>query len=230
MAASKRFAGRVLDQHRSTQRKIPAEDEAALTADIIALANQYGHYGYRRIAALLRNAAEVGCERHMCRTNLAGEGLKVPQTQPKKGRLWLDDGSCIRLRPEYPAHLWSYDFVEDGTYHRMLNIIDEFTRECLAVRISRKLKGADVIDALLDLFVLRGIQDTFALSPEFASSSDCAAPRKWAHGAIHAQVPSALSRTPPRAPVTKINHQWTNGQVERMNRASHSTRSSKCRD
>ncbi len=89
------------------------------------------------------------------------EGLKVPQKQPKKGRLWLNDGSCIRLRPEHPNHVWSYDFVEGRTHNgrkfRMLNIIDEFTRECLAIRIDRKLNSTDVIDALSDLFILRGV-------------------------------------------------------------------------
>ena len=89
------------------------------------------------------------------------EGLKVPQKQPKKGRLWLNDGSCIRLRPEHPNHVWSYDFVEGRTHNgrkfRMLNIIDEFTRECLAIRIDRKLNSTDVIDVLSDLFILRGV-------------------------------------------------------------------------
>ena len=89
------------------------------------------------------------------------EGLKVPQKQPKRGRLWLNDGSCIRLRPEHPNHVWSYDFVEDRTHdgrkYRMLNIIDEFTRECLAIRVNRKLRSTDVIDVLSDLFILRGV-------------------------------------------------------------------------
>jgi transposase InsO family protein len=89
------------------------------------------------------------------------EGLKVPGKQPKKGRLWLNDGSCVRLRPERPNHVWSYDFVEDRTHNgrkfRMLNIIDEFTRECLAIRVDRKLKSTDVIDVLSDLFILRGV-------------------------------------------------------------------------
>ena len=80
------------------------------------------------------------------------EGLKLPQKQPKRGRLWLNDGSCIRLRPLYPNHIWSYDFVEDRTHngrkYRMLNVIDEFTRECLAIRVNRKLRSTDVIDAL----------------------------------------------------------------------------------
>ncbi len=89
------------------------------------------------------------------------EGLKVPQKQLKKGRLWLNDGSCVRLRPERPNHVWSYDFVEDKTHDkrkvRMLNVIDEFTRECLAIRVSRRLNATDVVDVLSDLFILRGV-------------------------------------------------------------------------
>src|SRR5262245_37515930 len=89
------------------------------------------------------------------------EGLKVPHQQPKRGRLWLTDGSCIRLRPEQRNHVWPYDFVEDRTHngrkYRMLNVLDEFTHECLAIRVARKLKAIDVIDVLSDLFILRGI-------------------------------------------------------------------------
>ena len=162
LGLSERRVCRVLGQHRSTQRKIPTspDDEAALTADIIVLALQYGRYGYRRITALLRDAGWRVNKKRVERI-WRQEGLKVPQTQPKRGRLWLTDGSCIRLRPEYPNHVWSYDFVEDRTHDgrkfRMLNIIDEFTRECLAIRVSRKLKAVDVIDVLSDLFILRGI-------------------------------------------------------------------------
>jgi transposase InsO family protein len=87
------------------------------------------------------------------------EGLKVPDKQPKRGRLWLADGSCIRLWPQHRNHVWSYDFVEDrtddGCRYRMLNVIDEFTHECLAIRVARKLKAIDVIDVLSDLFILR---------------------------------------------------------------------------
>jgi hypothetical protein len=89
------------------------------------------------------------------------EGLKVPHRQPKRGRLWLADGSCIRLRPQHRNHVWSYDFVEDRTHdgrrYRMLNVLDEFTHECLAIRVARKLKAIDVIDILSDLIILRGI-------------------------------------------------------------------------
>ena len=88
------------------------------------------------------------------------EGLKVPQRQPKRGRLWLNDGSCIRLRPEYPGHVWSYDFVEgrthDGRRYRILSIIDEASRECMALPVARKLKSDDVLAALAELFVTRG--------------------------------------------------------------------------
>jgi len=159
---SERMACRVLGQHRSTQRKTPKgrADDAALTADIIALATEYGRYGYRRITAMLRAAGwAVNVKRVERIWRL--ERLKVPAKQPKKGRLWLNSGSCVRLRPERPNHVWSYDFVEDRTHDgrkfRMLNVIDEFTRECLEIRIDRKLKSTDVIDVLSDLFILRGV-------------------------------------------------------------------------
>ena len=136
------------------------DDEAALTADIITFATEYGRYGYRRIAAMLRDAGWVVNVKRIERIWRL-EGLKVPHKQPKRGRLWLNDGSCIRLRPERPNHVWSYDFVEDRTHngrkYRTLNIIDEFTRECLAIRVNRKLRSTDVIDVLSDLFILRGI-------------------------------------------------------------------------
>ena len=135
-------------------------DEVALTADIVALATQYGRYGYRRIAAMLHASGWAVNIKRVERI-WRREGLKVPARQPKKGRLWLNDGSCIRLRPEHPNHVWSYDFVEDHTHNgrkfRMLNVIDEFTRECIAIRIDRKLKSTDVIDVLSDLFILRGV-------------------------------------------------------------------------
>ncbi len=155
------MACRVLGQHRSTQRKKPSgrADEEALTADIVRLASEYGRYGYRRIAALLKSEGWTVNVKRVERI-WRREGLKVPQKQPKKGRLWLNNGSCVRLRPTYPNHVWSYDFVEsrthDGRKFRMLNVIDEFSRECLAIRIDRKLKSINVIDVLTDLFILRG--------------------------------------------------------------------------
>jgi transposase InsO family protein len=116
LPVSERRGCGALGQHRSTQRKPPRGrgDEERLAADIIELARQYGRYGYRKVTALLRaegwrvNAKRV--ERIWRR-----EGLKVPPRQPKRGRLWLADGSCIRLRPERPNHVWADGFVEDRT-------------------------------------------------------------------------------------------------------------------
>ena len=162
LGVSERFACGVLGQHRSTQRKKPTgrADEAGLTADIIRLAIRYGRYGYRRITAMLRSEGWTVNVKRVERI-WRREGLKVPQKQPKKSRLWLNDGSCIRLRPERPNHVWSYDFVEGRTHEgrkfRMLNVIDEFSRECLSIRIARKLNSTDVIDVLSDLFILRGV-------------------------------------------------------------------------
>ena len=153
---------RALGQHRSTQRQVPRgrDDEEQLTADLIELARQYGRYGYRKIAALLRDAGWIVNDKRVERI-WRREGLKVPAKQPKRGRLWLNDGSCVRLRPEHRNHVWSYDFVEDRTHDgrkiRMLNVIDEFTHECLAIRVARRLNSTDVIDVLSDLFILRGV-------------------------------------------------------------------------
>ncbi len=162
---SERRVCRVLGQHRSTQRRIPhgRDDEEKLIADIVELVRQYGRYGYRKIAELLRSTAGWVVNDKRVERIWRREGLKVPARQPKRSRLWLGDGSCIRLRAERPNHVWSYDFVEDRTHdgrkYRMLNIIDEFTHECLAIRIDRRLKAIDVIDVLSDLFILRGLPE-----------------------------------------------------------------------
>jgi len=159
---SERRACLVLGQHRSVQRHVVVGkgDEDALTATIIELASRYGRYGYRRITGLLQldgwHVNHKRVERIWRR-----EGLKVPKKQPKRGRLWLNDGSCVRKRPEYKNHVWAYDFVQDRTYNgksfRILTVIDEYTRECLALRVERKLKSEDVIDTLADLFIRKGI-------------------------------------------------------------------------
>ena len=105
---------------------------------MIELARQYGRYGYRRIAALLRQAGWQVNDKRVERL-WKREGLKVPAKQPKRARLWFNDGSCVRLRPEYPGHVWSYDFVHDRTHDgrvfRTLNLIDEYTKECLMIRV-----------------------------------------------------------------------------------------------
>ena len=164
LGISERRACAVAGQHRSTQRKRPRgrDDEEALTAAIIRLASQYGRYGYRRITALLRTEGwHVNAKR--VQRIWRREGLKVPQKQPKRGRLWLNDGSCSRLRPCWPNHVWSYDFVMDRTHDgrkfRMLTIIDEWTRECLAIDVARHLRSDDVLYRLAALFVDRGPPD-----------------------------------------------------------------------
>ncbi|MDB5315882.1 MAG: integrase, partial [Rhodospirillales bacterium] len=129
-------------------------------AAITDLAKRFGRYGYRRITALLR-AQGWSCNHKRVERIWRAEGLKVPARQARRGRLWLADGSCVRLRPERANHVRAYDFVEDRTRDgrkvRMLNVVDEFARECLAIRVGRQLKAADVVDVLADLFILRGI-------------------------------------------------------------------------
>ena len=197
-----------LGQHRSTQRKTPRgrDDEDLLMADIIALARQYGRYGYRRITALLRDAGWVVNAKRVERI-WRREGLKVPAKQPKRGRLWLNDGSCIRLRPEHRDHVWSYDFVEDRTHDgrkfRTLNVVDEFTRECLAIRVARKLKAVDVIDVLSDLFILRGVPGHVRSDngPEFVAQ------------AVQDWIKAVGAKTAYIAPGSP----WENGYVESFN-------------
>jgi len=162
LEVSERRACRALGQWRSTQRYAsqPADDEAALTGCIIDLASQYGRYGYRRVTALLHNEGWQVNHKRVERI-WRKEGLKVPLKQPKRGRLWLNDGSIVRLRPEFPKHVWSYDFMQDRTHNgvpfRILNVIDEYTRECLAVRVKRGLTHQDVLQVLMDLFCERGV-------------------------------------------------------------------------
>jgi transposase InsO family protein len=205
---SQRRACRVLGQHRSTQRKAArtSNDEARLTADIVELARQYGRYGYRRITALLKGAGWAVNRKRVERI-WRREGLKVPQRQPKRGRLWLADGSCVRLRPERPNHVWAYDFVEDRTHDgrrfRMLNIVDECTRECLAIKVARRLKGADVIELLADLFITRGTPEHIRSDngPEFVAK----AVQGWI-AAVGAKTAYIEGGSP-----------WENGYVESFN-------------
>ena len=205
---SERRACRTLKQHRSTQRKVPhgKSDEKHLTDDIIELAGRYGRYGYRMVTGMLNNSGWHVNHKRVERI-WRQEGLKIPQKQMKKGRLWLSDGSCVRLRPEGPNHVWSYDFVQDRTHdgrvYRTLNIIDEFTREALMIRVKRKLNSTDVVDALTDLFILRGIP-AFIRSdngPEFVAQKV----RDWIEG-----VGAKTAFIEPGSP-------WENGYCESFN-------------
>ena len=151
-----------MGQSRGTQRYVPLlrDDEDRLTQAIIALAAQYGRYGYRRITALLQSDGwRVGKDRvaRLWRS----EGLKVPQKQKPRARLWLNDGSCIRLRPAQRNHVWSYDFVaartHDGRNLRLLTLIDEYTRECLAIGVARHQNAMSVIEAMADAMLVKGV-------------------------------------------------------------------------
>jgi len=150
-----------LGQNRATQRRKlkVREDEEALREDVVRLARRFGRYGYRMITGMLR--AEGWRVNHKRVERIwRQEGLKVPKKQPKRARIWLNDGSCIRLRPLYRHHVWSYDFVVDRTHDgrplRMLTVLDEYTRECLAIVVARRLDADDVLETLTELFTQYG--------------------------------------------------------------------------
>jgi putative transposase len=205
---SERRACRVLGQARATQRHVHGRNGEAdrLTSRIIELASKYGRYGYRRITALLR--AEGWKVNHKRVEKIwRKEGLKVPKKQPKRGRLWLNDGSCVRLRPEHKDHVWSYDFMvartNDGRAFRILNIIDEFTRECLAILVARKIITEDVIDVLFHLIVFRDIPEYLRSDngPEFTAK----AIRAW------------LNRIGVKTLYIERGSPWENGYIESFN-------------
>jgi putative transposase len=205
---SERHACRLLGQWRRTQRyaAIPRIDEEALTEAIVALASEYGRYGYRRITALLQSAGwQVGKDR--VQGIWRREGLKVPQKQRPRRRLWLNDGSCVRLRPVRANHVWSYDFVSamthDGRMLRMLTVIDEYTRECLAIRVARRLGRYEVIEALADVMLFRGIPENIRSDngPEFVAKEL----REWL-----AKVGTGTLYIEPGSP-------WENGYCESFN-------------
>jgi len=149
---------RALGQPRSTQRYRArvGEEGSRLVQDVVRLATSYGRYGYRRVSELLRREGWRVNHKRVERI-WRREGLKVPQRQRPRRRLWLNDGSCVRLRPQKRNHVWSYDFVSDRTSDgrplRFLTILDEFTRECLAIDVARSLTSEDVLDRLTELFV-----------------------------------------------------------------------------
>ena len=208
LGTSERRTCRVLGQARSTQRHEPRvkDDEPLLVARIVTLAGEYGRYGYRRITAMLR--AEGWTVNHKRVERIwRQEGLKVPMKQPKRSRLWLNDGSCVRRRAEHPKHVWSYDFVMDRTHDgraiRMLTIVDEYTRECLAIDVGRKLNSQDVLYRLGELFVQRGspVYIRSDNGPEFTAK----AVREW------------LARVGVQTLFIEPGSPWENGYVESFN-------------
>ena len=137
-------------------------DEDELTRAIIALASEYGRYGYRRVTALLQaDGWQVGKDR--VQRIWRREGLKVPQKHRPRSRLWVNDGSCVRLRPLHRNHVWSFDFVQaqthDGRTLRILTLIDEHSRACLALKVARRINSLGVIEALADAMCLYGIPE-----------------------------------------------------------------------
>jgi len=191
-----------------TQRYVPqvVDEEGRLAARVIELATQYGRYGYRRITALLKQE-EWQVNHKKVERIWRQEGLKVPKKQPKRRRLWFNDGSCIRLRPEHKDHVWSYDFVtartSDGKAFRMLNIIEEYTRECLAILVKRRITSQDVIDRLFELFIFKGIPEHIRSDngPEFTAK----AIRGW------------LNRIGVKTLFIEPGSPWENGYIESFN-------------
>jgi transposase InsO family protein len=208
LRVSERRACRVLGQPRSTQRYEPRvrDDEGRLTARVIALAREYGRYGYRRITALLRAEGWRVNAKRVARI-WGQEGLKVPRKQPKRGRLWLTDGSCVRLRPEHRNHVWSYDFVHDRTHDgrplKILTILDEYSRECLALRVARRMNSLRVLTTLGVLFVRHGVPEHIRSDngPEFTAL----VVRKW------------LARLQVRTLFIEPGSPWENGYNESLN-------------
>ena len=173
---------------------------------IIELATQYGRYGYRRITSMLKGEGWKVNHKRVERI-WRSEGLKVPQKQPKRARLWLNDGSCIRLRPEHKDHVWSYDFVmdrtSDGKAFRMLTILDEYTRECLSILVKRSITSQNVLEELYNLFLLRGTPKYIRSDngPEFTAKKV----REWLH-----EVDVNTLFIEPGSP-------WENGYIESFN-------------
>ncbi len=205
---SERRACRVLGQPRSTQRRKPyvPEDEPRLVKRIIELASQYGRYSYPKITGLLHLEGWIINKKRVERL-WRREGLKVPYKQPKRRRLWFNDGSCVRLRAVHKDHVWSYDFVlartHDGRPIRILAVIDEFTRECLAIDAQRRMNHQTVLDTLAELFVHRR-------TPKYIRSDNGAeftakALRKWL-----AKVDVNTAYIEPGSP-------WENGYIESFN-------------
>ena len=175
-------------------------------ARIIELASRHGRYGYRRITALLQDDGWKVSHKRVERI-WRREGLKVPAKQPRRRRLWLNDGSCIRLRPEHKDHIWSYDLViartADNRAFRILTIIDEYTRECLRILVRRHIKSRDVLEQLYNLFILRGVPEHIRSDngPEFTAR----AVRKW------------LGRLGVKTLYIEPGSPWENGFIESFN-------------
>jgi len=205
---SERRTCKVLNQPRSTNRyrKNPNKEEELLVDRIVSLASDYGRYGYRRITALLREEGWFVNHKRVERI-WRKEGLKVPSKQSKRRRLWLNDGSCIRLRPERKDHVWSYDFItiwlSNGKRYRVLVILDEYTRECLDLYAALHITSQCVMNRLYNLFISRNIPEHIRSDngPEFTAEKI----REW------------LSRIGVKTLFIEPGSPWENGYVESFN-------------
>lgn len=182
------------------------DDEPRLVGQMVELAMKYGRYGYRRITIMLQSEGWRVNHKRVERL-WRREGLKVPSKQPKRGRLWLNDGSCVRLRPEYKDHVWAYDIVhdrtDDGRPLRMLTMVDEYTRECLAIDVARRLTAEDVLERLTDLFIRRGVPAH--IRSDNGSEFTAKEVRAW------------LARVGVRTLFIEPGSPWENGYVESFN-------------
>ena len=173
---------------------------------MIELATTYGRYGYRRITGLLRGEGWTVNHKRVERL-WRREGLKVPQKQPKRGRLWLADGSCIRRRPEYRHHVWAYDFVADRTHDgrplKILTVVDEYSRECLTIVVARRMRSIDVLETLAALFMTYGVPAH--IRSDNGSEFTAALVRRWLE-ALDVQTLFIEPGSP-----------WENGYVESFN-------------
>lgn len=198
----------MLHQPRTTQRReahVP-QDELRLVGRMTELAQRYGRYGYRRISALLRIEG-WGVNHKRVERLWRREGLRVPAKQPKRSRLWLNDGSCVRLRPLWANHVWAYDFVQDRTHDgrplRMLTLVDEYTRECLAIDVSRQMSAEDVLERLTELFIRRGVPNH--IRSDNGAEFTAKAVRDW------------LAKVGVKTLFIERGSPWENGYVESFN-------------
>jgi transposase InsO family protein len=182
------------------------DDEVLLRAEVIRLARVYGRYGCRRITALLRQEGWQVNHKRVERI-WRQEGLKVPRKQSKRGRLWFNDGSYVRLRPTHRNHVWSYDFVADRTHEgrsiKILTVIDEYSRECLAIVTERNLKSDDVLDCLTEMFIRHG-------APEYIRSDNGS---KFTAKIVRRWLPHIGVQTL----YIELGSPWENGYIESFN-------------
>lgn len=175
---SERRACRVVDQPRSSQRyePQPRSDEGLLVKRMLQLSRQRPRYGYRRIGCLLRREAWQASNTRVYRL-WRREGLRVRKKRRKRRATGSDVNACHRHQPERKNQIWCWDFIYDrttnGSVLKCLSIVDEYTRECLALKMDRSFTSEDVIDTLAELFAIQGVPDHIRSDngPEFVAKA-----------------------------------------------------------